>query len=106
MPGDPFYHTDTWRKLRRQALERDRHTCVVEGCGKRATTVDHIVSRSKGGPNALPNLRSLCFDHDNQIKERRDGTRRSGGNLRVRGSNQTGMPLDPHHPWHAGGVRK
>jgi 5-methylcytosine-specific restriction enzyme A len=47
-----------WRKLRAHILERDRHTCQV--CGERATQVDHIVPRSKGGTDNPANLRASC----------------------------------------------
>lgn len=44
-----------WRALRRQVLERDRHTC--QQCGARANHVDHIDHR---GPHTLDNLTALC----------------------------------------------
>lgn len=37
--------TSQWRRLRSQILKRDGHTCFY--CGGEATTVDHIVPRSK-----------------------------------------------------------
>ena len=37
--------TSQWRRLRQQILARDHHTCFY--CGGEATTVDHIVPRSK-----------------------------------------------------------
>jgi hypothetical protein len=77
----------------------DGGSCTVPGCGKRAVKVDHIVSRRNGGTSAMHNLRSLCADHDNQIKEDRFGTRRSGGEFMIRGSTVDGLPLDPNHPW-------
>jgi len=57
-------------------LVRDNHTCVVAGCGKRAIVADHIVSRAGGGADSITNVRSLCRLHDNQARERSDGTRR------------------------------
>ena len=41
----PFYASPAWRALRSAALERDGFLCVVPGCGKRATHVDHIARR-------------------------------------------------------------
>lgn len=99
MPNHPFYHTDTWRKLRQAALERDGYTCVVPGCRKRATHVDHIKRRQDGGTDTLPNMRSLCATHDNQIKEGAGGERRSNGRLTVKGAATDGSPIDPQHPW-------
>lgn len=36
--------------------------CHLSGprCTRRATTADHLVPRSRGGPDALPNLRPAC----------------------------------------------
>jgi 5-methylcytosine-specific restriction endonuclease McrA len=66
--------------------------CVVPMCGRRATRVDHIKSRRAGGLDVLANLRSLCMAHDNQVKEDKDGNRRSGGRLTVRTVGVDGWP--------------
>jgi 5-methylcytosine-specific restriction endonuclease McrA len=50
--------TRAWRRLRLQALQRDRFRCV--GCGREASEVDHVIERECGGADALANLRSLC----------------------------------------------
>jgi len=97
--SDPFYKGPEWRALRAAALERDRHTCVVPGCGRRATHVDHVKSRRQGGADALHNLRSLCATHDAQVKEGPDGKRKSDGKLTVRGCRPDGTPCDPNHWW-------
>lgn len=39
-------------------LLRDKHICAY--CGDRATTVDHLVPRSQGGPNAWTNCVAAC----------------------------------------------
>jgi 5-methylcytosine-specific restriction endonuclease McrA len=79
--ADPFYSTPSWRDLRTKRLAMDNHTCVVEGCGQRAIVADHIVARAAGGADSIANLRSLCRLHDNQGRERSDGTRKElGGN--------------------------
>ena len=44
-----------------------------------------IVSRRVGGPDTLANLRLLCPNHDNQIKEGPQGGRRGRGRLVVKG---------------------
>src|SRR5215207_2766328 len=97
---DAYYRSAHWRQLREAALQRDRNTCVVPGCGQRATIVDHIKARRDRGADLLANLRSLCRDHDNQVKERPNGKRANAGKLVVRGCDAHGMPLDPYHPWH------
>lgn len=58
----PFYNSEEWRRVRRQVLHRDNHTCVQ--CGKKADRmqVDHIYSRKDYPQFALQvtNLRTLC----------------------------------------------
>lgn len=95
-----FYVTKTWKRLRDARLKLDRHVCVVPGCGQRATHVDHIVSRRAGGADALSNLRSLCREHDNQVKERPGGKRAAKGKLVARGCHPDGSPRDPNHAWY------
>lgn len=46
--------------FRAAVLERDGHKCQFPGCAQRADTVDHILSRSKGGTNHIENLRAAC----------------------------------------------
>jgi 5-methylcytosine-specific restriction endonuclease McrA len=50
--------TRRWRKMRQIILIRDSYKCRL--CGKRATHVDHIVRRRRGGKDAFSNLRALC----------------------------------------------
>jgi hypothetical protein len=103
MPSDPYYKTDHWRRSRAARLRLDRNTCVVPGCGKRATTVDHIKRRRDGGTDTIENTRSLCTEHDHSIKELSTGKRRNGGKLVVKGCFADGSPRDPTHPWYTGG---
>lgn len=103
MPGDPYYKTKHWRALRAARLKLDRNTCVVPGCGKRATTVDHIKRRRDGGRDTIANTRSLCDEHDRAVKELPNGKRRNGGKLVVKGCFADGSPRDPRHPWYTGG---
>ena len=97
---DPYYLSKQWRRLREERLRIDRHTCVVPGCGQPATVVDHMLSRKAGGGDVLWNLRSLCKEHDQQIKERPGGKRASKGKLVARGCHADGSPRDPGHPWY------
>jgi hypothetical protein len=99
MPGNPFYKTDFWRDLRRRRLELDHHRCAVPGCTNRATFADHIKTRPfvphPCEADRLDNLRSLCFRHDWQIKEKQRGQagRKQGG--RFKGVDINGWPVDP-----------
>lgn len=43
---------------RRGVLRRDNHRCAY--CAKAATTVDHVVPRSRGGVNSWENLVACC----------------------------------------------
>jgi 5-methylcytosine-specific restriction enzyme A len=95
-----YYRTKEWLWLREGRLRLDHHTCTVPGCSAPATHVDHIISRRAGGVDAIWNLRSLCRDHDQQIKERPNGKRAHDGKLTVRGCHADGSPLDPTHPWY------
>jgi 5-methylcytosine-specific restriction endonuclease McrA len=47
-----------WSK--RGVLRRDRHTCAY--CGRKATTVDHLMPQSRGGRNTWLNTVAACQD--------------------------------------------
>jgi 5-methylcytosine-specific restriction enzyme A len=99
MPGDSYYRSSAWKKLRSTALKRDNHRCVVLGCTEAARTVDHIVPRKQGGADVLSNLRCLCAEHDNQShREKRGGGPRQERFV-VRGCDGNGVPIDPSHHW-------
>jgi 5-methylcytosine-specific restriction endonuclease McrA len=97
MPGDPFYSSPRWLRLRGAVLRRAKGKCEVPGCGQSAVVVDHIISRRNGGHDCMANLRALCRQHDNNTKEDAAGKRRSGGIFK--GCDEHGNPLDPAHPW-------
>lgn len=69
-----FYHSSEWRRLRRQALERDHYlcqACLRKHKIKRATEVHHIKS-VRACPDlrlTLSNLESLCWDCHEQTKQ-------------------------------------
>lgn len=46
------------RPTHREILARDAHRCGY--CGRKATTVDHIVPRSRGGADTWENLVAAC----------------------------------------------
>ena len=50
--------TRKWRRIRERVLTRDHHRCKL--CGKRATHVDHIKRRRRGGRDTMKNLRAAC----------------------------------------------
>lgn len=55
---DPYYESREWRALRQQTLERDLYLCQY--CGATAHQADHVIPRTKGGPDALHNLVACC----------------------------------------------
>ncbi|GAB2623677.1 HNH endonuclease [Streptomyces capparidis] len=59
----PFRQRAPWS--RRGVLVRDGHRCAY--CGRRATTVDHLVPRSRGGGDTWLNTVAACAV-DNQRK--------------------------------------
>ena len=52
--GDP----QRWTAIRVHILERDEYRCAY--CNRRATTVDHVVPRAKGGNEENSNLVACC----------------------------------------------
>lgn len=91
--SEPYYRTAEWHRLRAEVLRR-QPICATPGCGAASQAVDHVVPRSKGGPDTLGNLRGLCVPCHNQ--------RRRGGEPRAKGCDAAGMPRDPGHWWHQG----
>lgn len=45
---------------RSEILRRDGFVCQYAGCGERATTIDHVFPRSRGGGNTWANLVACC----------------------------------------------
>ncbi len=48
---------------RRGVLRRDGHRCGY--CGKAATTIDHVLPRSRGGADSWENLVACCLRCNN-----------------------------------------
>lgn len=70
---------------RRGVLRRDGERCAY--CGRAATTVDHIVPRSRGGEDTWENLVACCIRCNNAKGDR--SLAATGWTLRVR-------PYAPH----------
>lgn len=66
--GDPFYKTQKWRDLRAYVLVRDGFICAY--CRGPAHTVDHVVPRSKGGPDGSENLVAACRSCNSEKNDR------------------------------------
>lgn len=49
---------ENWTAIRVKILERDDYMCAY--CGKKATTVDHLIPKTKGGTEDDDNLVSCC----------------------------------------------
>lgn len=103
MPGNRFYSTSAWRRFR-AAILRARPICQVEGCGRTATHVDHVVAIAAGGPLLdAAGVQALCAQHHSSKTAQADGgfgnPRRAVRPLRTPGCGPDGMPLDPRHRW-------
>ncbi|MBA0050528.1 HNH endonuclease [Streptomyces sp. AJS327] len=62
----PFRQRAPWS--RRGVLVRDQHRCAY--CGRRATTVDHIVPRSRGGRDDWLNTVAACASDNHRKADR------------------------------------
>ncbi|AEW93359.1 MULTISPECIES: HNH endonuclease [Streptomycetaceae] len=62
----PFRQRAPWS--RRGVLARDRHRCAY--CGRRATTVDHVVPRSRGGQDTWLNTVAACAADNHRKADR------------------------------------
>ncbi len=69
----------SWRRLRKQILDRDQHLCQV--CRKQtATEVDHIIGKADGGTDDPGNLQAICTRcHKKKTARERAEMRRGGG---------------------------
>ncbi|MFJ4919002.1 HNH endonuclease [Streptomyces sp. NPDC088725] len=78
----PFRRQAPWS--RRGVLIRDQYRCAY--CGRRATTVDHVVPRSRGGADSWLNTVASCAEDNHRKADRTP--------------EQAGMPLlsEPYVP--------
>ena len=65
-------YDSAWRKVREQVL-CERPWCEENGCNRRATQVDHVLSLRKGGTDDMENLRPMCARHHSRKTVREDG---------------------------------
>jgi len=56
-----YYSTPEWKELRSNIIHRDGFRCFYCGTTKGALTADHIIPRSKGGPDTPDNLIACCM---------------------------------------------
>ncbi len=68
------YVVTTWRYQRQPkwskagVLRRDKHICAF--CGGKATTIDHVMPRSRGGKNTWKNTVAACSPCNNRKRDR------------------------------------
>ncbi|ATW47831.1 HNH endonuclease [Streptomyces xantholiticus] len=62
----PFRRQAPWS--RRGVLVRDQHRCAY--CGRRATTVDHVVPKSHGGADSWLNTVASCAEDNHRKADR------------------------------------
>ncbi|MFI9050014.1 HNH endonuclease [Streptomyces sp. NPDC053427] len=62
----PFRRRAAWS--RRGVLVRDQHRCAY--CGRRATTVDHVVPRAQGGADTWLNTVASCAEDNHRKADR------------------------------------
>jgi len=85
-PYASFLRARSERASTRAILQRDQYRCAY--CEERATTKDHVLPESRGGPTTWTNLVAACVDC-NQRKANRT-------------PQEAGMPL-LWEPWHYDG---
>jgi hypothetical protein len=80
-----FYKSAGWRERRARHLA-ENPTCVVLGCGRKATHADHVLNLASGGTFGGP-LQSLCAEHHRQktLNESHLGMKRAAARRRERG---------------------
>ncbi len=111
MPGDPFYASKAWQRLRTITLKAANGRCAVPRCPLPAKHVNHIRSRRERPDLELDatNLEPLCKTHHDAHTGRRDGgfgnPVRPGQAAAHHGCDEHGMPRDPGHPWNASKAR-
>src|SRR4026207_773806 len=55
-------HPKVWARIRVVVMVRDHYECQIRlnGCKRKATQIDHIISLMDGGTDDLENLQAAC----------------------------------------------
>ena len=91
-----------WDKIRQYVLQMNLGMCsgcLDNGQYTKATQIDHIIPKAKGGSDDIDNLQPLC-EPCHKLKTARD----KGHKPRL-GSDSEGFPVDPTHHWNSNGGR-
>ena len=97
MPGDRFYSSKPWFKLRQQALTRDGYRCVVCSIpvlGAKMARIDHILARQQYPQHELllSNVRTLCVRCDTVQSNRRGQRPGFSAKPEFESVDETGLP--------------
>lgn len=99
------YNTSTWRNLREAKLRASPMCgpCRMRGQLVQANTVDHVRSIASGGDPFPPlsGLMSMCSSCHSSKTAAVD--RKGGNGVAFKGTDASGMPVDPSHPFYGGG---
>lgn len=95
-----LYRTARWKRTRADQLQREPlcRMCSEQGRVTAATVCDHRDNEAKKDPARFFDgpFDSLCAPHHDSTKQREE---KRG---HVIGSDESGAPLDPRHPWNKG----
>jgi len=102
-PAGRIYNSKKWRTARSQAMAAAQYVCQAPGCtevliGPGRCHVHHVRKLQAAWSLAFEplNHRALCVPH-HSIETNREIAETQGKPMR--GCDETGMPLDPNHPW-------
>lgn len=99
------YSTAAWRNLRaaKLALAPLCEACALRGETRPAKAVDHVTPIAAGGDPfpSFDGLMALCVPCHSEKTANVD--RAGGKGVRFKGAGLDGAPIDPTHPWFAGG---
>lgn len=97
--ANKLYSSKRWRKLRKEVLSDNPMCMCPADCGLEATVVDHIEPH-RGDMKLFwdrRNLQALAKRCHDSWKQKLEGGRSYDP---LKGTDITGQPLDPDHPWY------